>query len=70
LGLIKLALESVADIADHPVSGYYGLGSEGRMNYPGTIQGNWEWRFNWNQIERQSAKPLIRTDRTVRKMQT
>jgi 4-alpha-glucanotransferase len=28
-----------------------GLGSEARMNVPGTIEGNWHWRFDWHQVQ-------------------
>ncbi len=48
--LIRLALQSVADIAMIPLQDIIGLGSEGRMNYPGTVEGNWEWRFTADQI--------------------
>jgi 4-alpha-glucanotransferase len=48
--LIKFALDSVADIAVIPFQDVIGLGSEGRMNIPGTIEGNWEWRFGWDQV--------------------
>ena len=27
------------------------LGSEDRMNRPGVPDGNWTWRFRWEQIE-------------------
>ena len=27
-----------------------GLGSEARMNVPGTTAGNWRWRFDWADI--------------------
>jgi 4-alpha-glucanotransferase len=27
-----------------------GLGSEYRMNTPGTMGDNWQWRFNWEQL--------------------
>ena len=46
--LIKTALQSVADIAILPFQDILDLGSEGRMNYPGTVDGNWEWRFTWD----------------------
>jgi 4-alpha-glucanotransferase len=42
--LIRLALMSVADTAVFPLQDVLGLGSEARMNTPGTSQGNWEWR--------------------------
>jgi 4-alpha-glucanotransferase len=43
--LIRLALASVADIAVIPLQDVLGLGSEARMNRPGTARGNWEWRY-------------------------
>ena len=49
--LMKLALQSVADIAVIPFQDVLGLGSEGRMNFPGTVDGNWEWRFTWEQLD-------------------
>src|SRR5215831_5855463 len=40
-----LALASVADTAIVPVQDVLGLGTEARMNLPGSSQGNWRWRF-------------------------
>jgi len=42
---IRLALSSVARIAIFPLQDVLGLGTEARMNLPGTTEGNWEWRF-------------------------
>ncbi|MEC7722336.1 MAG: 4-alpha-glucanotransferase [Candidatus Thermoplasmatota archaeon] len=28
-----------------------GLGSEARMNIPGTVDGNWTWRFAWSDLD-------------------
>ncbi|HVN49341.1 MAG TPA: 4-alpha-glucanotransferase [Bacteroidota bacterium] len=56
--LIKLALQSVADVAIIPFQDVMGLGSEGRMNYPGTIDENWDWRFTWDQLGDDPAKRL------------
>lgn len=42
--LIRLALESTARLAVVPAQDLLGLGSESRMNRPGTDQGNWAWR--------------------------
>jgi 4-alpha-glucanotransferase len=30
-----------------PLQDVLGLGSEHRMNFPGTGAGNWRWRFDW-----------------------
>ena len=36
---------SVANLAIAPAQDLLGLGSEARMNLPGTVSGNWEWRM-------------------------
>ncbi len=41
---IRLALASVADTAIYPMQDVIGLGSEGRMNMPATVENNWTWR--------------------------
>jgi 4-alpha-glucanotransferase len=35
----------VAVIAIIPLQDILGLGSEARMNLPGTVSGNWKWRY-------------------------
>ena len=48
--LIGLALRSNANTAVVPLQDLLGLGSEARMNTPGTSSGNWRWRFRWEQL--------------------
>jgi len=48
--LIRAALMSVADTVIIPLQDILGLGSEARMNIPGTTFGNWEWRFCWEML--------------------
>ena len=43
--LIRLAWQSVADRAIAPLQDVLRLGSQARMNLPGTGQGNWGWRL-------------------------
>jgi 4-alpha-glucanotransferase len=43
--LIRLAWSSVADMAIIPIQDLLELGSEARMNIPGTPSGNWQWRY-------------------------
>ena len=43
--LISRAWESVAVIAISPMQSLLGLGTEARMNYPETTEGNWQWRM-------------------------
>ncbi len=47
---IRLALASVADTAIIPLQDVLGLGSEARMNLPGTTEGNWGWRFSFTML--------------------
>ena len=44
-GMIRVVLESNADLAVIPLQDVLGLGSEARMNMPGSMDGNWRWRF-------------------------
>ncbi|MFP5345001.1 MAG: 4-alpha-glucanotransferase, partial [Gammaproteobacteria bacterium] len=48
--LIRAALASVAYLAVIPMQDILMLGSEARMNTPGTLSGNWRWRFSWDQV--------------------
>ncbi|HEV7587178.1 MAG TPA: 4-alpha-glucanotransferase, partial [Longimicrobium sp.] len=44
-GMIRVVLESNADLAVIPLQDVLGLGSAARMNTPGSIVDNWLWRF-------------------------
>jgi 4-alpha-glucanotransferase len=48
--LIHTALESAARLAIIPMQDLLALGSEHRMNTPGSSFGNWQWRFEWEQV--------------------
>lgn len=43
--LIRLAFRSVANTAIIPIQDYLDIGSEGRINTPSTLGGNWSWRL-------------------------
>ncbi|HCX95794.1 MAG TPA: 4-alpha-glucanotransferase, partial [Spirochaetaceae bacterium] len=43
--LIRAAWSSPAMLAVAPMQDFLGLGSEARMNYPGTTGGWWRWRL-------------------------
>ncbi len=45
LVFIRAILASVAEIAIVPLQDVLGLGGEARMNLPGTVSGNWKWRY-------------------------
>ncbi|OEU49164.1 MAG: hypothetical protein BA861_11290 [Desulfobacterales bacterium S3730MH5] len=48
--LLRAAYASPARLAVLPMQDLLGLGSEARMNIPGTTAGNWRWRFDWSDI--------------------
>jgi 4-alpha-glucanotransferase len=56
--LITTALASVANSAIIPLQDLLALGSEARMNTPGTTEGNWNWRFSWQQLPYELAPRL------------
>lgn len=55
---IRAILASVASLAITPVQDILGLGTEARMNLPGTRSGNWRWRFTREQLTPAIAKRL------------
>ncbi len=52
--LIQDALNSPANLAIIPLQDVMGLDSQARMNTPGTLDGNWEWRFDWDELTNDS----------------
>ena len=55
---IRAVLASVADTAIVPAQDVLGLGSESRMNRPGTVVGNWRWRLLPGQLTPDTAQRL------------
>ena len=56
--LIEQALASRCALAVVPVQDVLGLGTEARMNRPGEIGGNWEWRLEPGQLTAAHARRL------------
>lgn len=48
--VIEAAFDSPARVAMIPMQDLLELGSEARMNVPGTVGNNWQWRFDWSQV--------------------
>ena len=48
--LIDVALDTKACLAVLPMQDLLHLGEEARMNQPGTVENNWKWRFDWEQL--------------------
>jgi 4-alpha-glucanotransferase len=55
---IRTVLASVAATAILPLQDVLGLGSEARMNLPGTISGNWKWRYKPQVLTRELSERL------------
>jgi 4-alpha-glucanotransferase len=57
--LVELALSSRAALALVPVQDVLELGSDARMNMPGTVEGNWTWRLEHDQLGLDAAGRLL-----------
>jgi len=56
--MMRAVLASVADTAIIPLQDVLGLGTEARMNLPGTSTGNWRWRFQRGALSSELAEQL------------
>ena len=56
--MIEVALSSRARLAIVPLQDVLGLGSEARMNTPGSMGGNWSWRLEKGQLTDAHAERL------------
>lgn len=56
--LIETALQSNSQLVILPMQDVLGLDSEARMNYPGTVAGNWQWRLEKNALNDELAEKL------------
>jgi len=55
---VRAVLASVADLAVIPLQDVLGLGSQVRMNVPAKPNGNWRWRFAWDQVTSEVQRRL------------
>ncbi len=55
---IRTVMASVANTAIIPLQDVLGLGSEARMNLPGTVSGNWKWRCKTNALTKEICDHL------------
>ena len=56
--MIRAILASIANLAIVPLQDVLGLGTEARMNLPGTSRGNWRWRFRKETLTTDLARRL------------
>jgi 4-alpha-glucanotransferase len=66
-GLIERAFSSRARLAIVPVQDVLGLGSEARINTPGTHEGNWSWRLSDGALSDELAERLRRVTTFARR---
>jgi 4-alpha-glucanotransferase len=57
---IRTVLASVANIAIIPLQDALSLGSDARMNLPGTVSGNWRWRYKPKALTKEISEQLRR----------
>ena len=60
LSLIRLAFSSVSFLCVIPMQDLLMQDSSARMNIPGTVSDNWEWRFEWQQVRPEITEKLSR----------
>lgn len=60
-GMMRGAWASVGDLAIVPMQDIIGVGSEGRMNTPSTLGGNWEWRATATRLTTNLQNAFINT---------
>ena len=58
LDMIRLAFNSQAQLAVVPMQDFLGLGSEARLNTPGTTSNNWRWRVKEEQLSPEFCKSV------------
>jgi 4-alpha-glucanotransferase len=57
--LLERAWSSRAALAIAPLQDVLGLGSDARMNFPGTEKGNWQWRYRAGDLTSSLASKVL-----------
>jgi 4-alpha-glucanotransferase len=55
---MEVAWASRGALSVAPLQDVLGLSSEARMNFPGTEEGNWEWRYRARYLTAENARAL------------
>lgn len=56
--MIAALQASIANTVVFPLQDVMGLNDEHRMNFPGKLEGNWSWRFRWDDLKPEDAVRL------------
>ena len=59
--LVRSTFASTANMAIVPLQDLMALDESGRMNVPGTVDGNWIWRFSWADLDKPRVEEYTRT---------
>jgi 4-alpha-glucanotransferase len=65
--VISVLLHSRAGAVIFPLPDLLGLGSEARMNIPGTMTGNWRWRLLDGQLTETIMRRMLLITRDARR---
>jgi 4-alpha-glucanotransferase len=65
--MVDTVLNSRAGLAILPLQDLLGLGSAARMNTPGTVNGNWTWRFDWDALSPELISRLLEKNRKAQR---
>ncbi len=57
--MVRLTMQSVADVAIFPLQDLLGLDAGSRMNIPGMANGHWSWRFPQGILSSSLARDLL-----------
>ncbi len=68
--LIEMAFESKALMAFIPLQDLFGYGNEARMNVPGVQEGNWKWRFTFEEIKPEMLERLKELTKNAKRNET
>jgi 4-alpha-glucanotransferase len=68
--MIDTVLQSRAALAILPLQDVLHLGSDARMNTPGTDSGNWSWRFEWDALPPDLACRLLQRNQKVHRCES
>ncbi|MEM7284253.1 MAG: 4-alpha-glucanotransferase, partial [Pseudomonadota bacterium] len=56
--LVRVAFSTNAKLAIAPMQDFLGLGSDARLNTPGTSSNNWRWRLRSSQLDTNTTKSI------------
>lgn len=56
--LINIAFSSACNLAIIPMQDFLALDEKSRMNTPASVDGNWRWKFSWEQVSTELAQTI------------